>query len=131
MSVWWSGVWLSGSLHFSQQVTKRRLLKLQPAGVYVSSNDRPPPMPLRPSFPEKRPRSIWSVVMALLFGFALFIGLAFLASALGPVVLAIGGIVFVLVVFAAGHYLLWGYWLGDSIRREVEEEEANRRARDQ
>jgi hypothetical protein len=60
---------------------------------------------------------------------AAMFGLAFLASALGPVVLAIGGIVFVLAAIAAGHYLLWGYWLGDSIRREVEEEEANRRAR--
>ncbi len=88
----------------------------------MNSNDRPS-LPPRPPHTEKPRGSIWVVLLALMFGLAMFIGLVFLAGALGPVVLGIGGIVLILLAVTAGHYLLWGYWLSDSIRREVEEEE--------
>jgi hypothetical protein len=89
----------------------------------VPSNDRAPLPPLRPVPPEKPRGSLWAVLLALMFGLAMFIGLVFLAGALGPIVAAIGGLVLILLAVSAGHYLLWGYWLSDSIRREVEEED--------
>jgi hypothetical protein len=96
----------------------------------VSSNDRPPPRPDRPAPPEKPRGSIWTVILAFAFGIAMFLGLAVVAGPFMPVVLAIGGILLIVMGVAAGHYLLWGYWLSDSIRREVEEEEQNQ-SRDQ
>jgi hypothetical protein len=95
------------------------------------NSDRPekpaPPMPQRPASPgveAGRPRgSIWSILIAGATGVSLFIGMFFLAGALGPVVLGVGLVLGAIFVIACLHYLLWGRWLGDAIRQEVEEEE--------
>jgi hypothetical protein len=86
-----------------------------------------PPLPQRPVLPSaeaNRPRgSIWSIIIAGGTGLALFIGMFFLAGALGPVVLGVGLVLGAIYAIACLHYLLWGRWLGDAIRQEVEEEE--------
>jgi hypothetical protein len=86
-----------------------------------------PPMPRRPELPESEPAkprgSAWTVftATALIVGF--FSGLYFLAGELGPIVLGIGLVLGTIYVIACLHYLLWGRWLGDAIRQEVEAEE--------
>ena len=86
---------------------------------------QPPPIPTRPA-PPAASKSLWTIVLALLVGMAMFVGLVFLTGPVGPVVLAVGGGVFLLLLAAGAHYLVWGYWLGDSIRREVEQEELDK-----
>jgi Na+-transporting methylmalonyl-CoA/oxaloacetate decarboxylase gamma subunit len=72
----------------------------------------------------KKPRgSMWSIVAAAVFGFILFLGFLPLAGAAMYVALGAGVVFVVLSGVAAFHYFVWGRWLGDAIRREVEEEE--------
>jgi hypothetical protein len=78
---------------------------------------------MAPNAQEKPRGSVWSIVLAGVVGMTFFIGAIFLFSAFGMVVLGIGVVVGGICVVAFFHYLVWGYWLGDSIRREVEEEE--------
>jgi hypothetical protein len=86
-----------------------------------------PPTPERPAFPTiatTKPRaSPWSIIIAGATSLSLFIGMFFLAGALGPIVLGVGLVLGAIYVIACLHYLLWGRWLGDAIRQEVEEEE--------
>jgi hypothetical protein len=79
----------------------------------------------RPQPPETtKPRgSIWSIIIAGATGLSLFIGMFFLAGALGPIVLGVGLVLGAIYVIACLHYLLWGRWLGAAIRQEVEEED--------
>ena len=73
--------------------------------------------------PETKPRgSIWSIIIAGATALSLFIGMFFLAGALGPIVLGVGLVLGAIYVIACLHYLLWGRWLGDAIRQEVEAE---------
>jgi hypothetical protein len=87
-----------------------------------------PPPPQRPAMPNdvgKRPRgSIWSIIIAAATAVALFIGMIFLAGALGPIVLGVGLVLGAIYLIACLHYFLWGRWLGDAIRQEVEDEES-------
>ena len=84
-----------------------------------------PPLPQRPVMPteEKRPRGAWSIIIAAATAVTLFIGLFFLAGALGPIVLGVGLVLGAIYLIACLHYFLWGRWLGDAIRQEVEDEE--------
>ena len=75
-----------------------------------------------PESPKPR-GSPWSIIIAAATGLSLFISLFFLAGALGPVVLGVGMVLGAIYLIACLHYLLWGRWLGDAIRQEVEEEE--------
>jgi len=87
-----------------------------------------PVMPVRPTrAPDEAPPRGSLVGLVLGLGFGLFMA-GLLSTAL---ILTLGslGIAIVLVVttmigFGALHYLLWGWWLGDMIRRDVAEEEA-------
>jgi hypothetical protein len=45
-------------------------------------------------------------------------------------VLGVGLVLGAIYVIACLHYLLWGRWLGDAIRQEVEEEERHAQDRD-
>jgi hypothetical protein len=96
--------------------------------------DRPergvPSPPQRPLEPTKPRGSIWSIIIAGAVGLSLFIGMVFLAGALGPIVLGVGLVLGAIYVIACLHYLLWGRWLGDAIRQEVEEEERHAQDRD-
>lgn len=77
----------------------------------------PPPEP-------KSAGSSWlSIALALFAGLFLF-ALLFLLT--GGAAAAIVGAACVVFVFAGFHYFVWGWWLSDLIKRDVEEEEAER-----
>jgi hypothetical protein len=86
-------------------------------------------VPERP--PSTRPTqgSPWSIVLAGVTGLIFFIGFIFLAAPLGGIVLGVGVIVGGVFVVAFLHYLLWGRWLSQSIREEVEAEERDEESR--
>jgi hypothetical protein len=77
----------------------------------------------RPPLDEEQPipqRPYLSIVLAFLLAAAVFIGLFFLTlGAVGPMLLIAGGV----FLFAALHYLVWGWWLSRMIREEASEEE--------
>ncbi len=77
-----------------------------------------------PARPSQKRRSFLSLLLAGLLLLLTFAGLSLLTIGFAPlfgplaalIVLAIGGLV-------AFHYVVWGWWLGDAIRREVEAED--------
>lgn len=84
----------------------------------------PPQRPVMPTEDGKRSRgSVWSIIIAAATAVTLFIGMFFLAGALGPIVLGVGLVLGAIYLIACLHYFLWGRWLGEAIRQEVEEEE--------
>ena len=87
--------------------------------------------PQRPTFDQKQRGSSWSIVMAGVIGVFCFGGLTLLAAPLVGVALGVAMVVGGICVVAFLHYIVWGYWLGDSIRREVEEEEREQQRRSQ
>ena len=74
-----------------------------------------PPAPITPR------RSVWPLVFAAIL--AVFASGVLLLLTLGMfgLMLAVAALVF---MFVAMHYVVWGRWLGDAIRRDVAEEEA-------
>lgn len=88
---------------------------------------------LRPTPPEETPRSGgWtSIVLAGVVGLALA-GAMFLLILQFAAPLAIVGTLVVVVggLIALFHYVVWGWWLSNTIREEVEAEE-RRKAEDQ
>ncbi len=92
---------------------------------------RVPPSTQRPVGGESYRSSPWSIVLAGITGLVLFVGFIFLAAPLGGIVLGVGVILGGIFVIAFLHYLLWGYWLGNSIREEVEAEEREEEERRQ
>jgi hypothetical protein len=60
-------------------------------------------------------------MMALAVTFLICVALFFLTSGFFGLVLVMGGGIF---AFAALHYVVWGWWLGNVIRADVAEEEA-------
>ena len=89
----------------------------------MSTDQTPPPLPKRPEPPPRPRASFVAVAVACMFALALFVGLVLLAGVLGPIVLAAGGLLLLILLVTGAHYLIWGYWLSDSIHREVEEEQ--------
>ena len=75
--------------------------------------------------PEPPPaRKSWlSIVLASVVGVLLFVALLLLTA--GAAVAVAGAVIVGLLAcgFAAFHYLVWGWWLGDMIRREAEEDQ--------
>lgn len=85
-------------------------------GANVGHVARPnPPQPAAPR------TSIWPLVFAGIFA-ALVSGVLIVLTlgAFGLLLIAAGG----LLLVATLHYYIWGRWLGDAIRRDVAEEEA-------
>lgn len=76
------------------------------------------PEPPQPATPR---RSVWPLVFAAIL--AMFASGVLLLLTLGMfgLMLAVAAMVF---LFVAMHYIVWGRWLGDAIRRDVAEEEA-------
>ena len=66
------------------------------------------------------------MLLALLFGLMLFVGLVLLSQGMLLPLAVVGAAVFVFIGF---HYLVWGWWLGGAIRREVKSEEEEEQAR--
>jgi hypothetical protein len=80
-----------------------------------------PPLPPKPSLPEK-PRGSWlAILMAGGLSISVMVGLTFLTIGwFGPVVVVgavMGGIITM-------HYVVWGWWLQPVLKRAMEEEEA-------
>jgi uncharacterized membrane protein len=78
---------------------------------------------------ERKPGGWISILLAAVVGLAVVTGLFVLMLQVGGplavacvLVLGIGGVI------AAFHYLIWGHWLGRTIREEVEAEERERAA---
>jgi len=90
----------------------------------VSAEDRPTPpqrpvMPQRPERPDPSPPQGSSVLSIIFMGsLALFVlvGLVLLTIVFNGAIFVLAGI----FLFAAFHYLIWGWWLSKMIRREDE-----------
>jgi hypothetical protein len=98
-----------------------------------------PKMPERPTRPERpaeekrAKRPLWVrilFVIGLCVVAALFIG-PFLYVTFNPIFGAIWMAIMFFGPIAAFHYFVWGRWIGDTIRREVAEEEEAREALEQ
>jgi hypothetical protein len=71
--------------------------------------------------PEAKPRgSFLSIALAGMVAVALFVGLFFLTLGLVGPILVLGVVVFAMAAF---HYFVWGWWLSNLIRHDVEEED--------
>jgi hypothetical protein len=87
--------------------------------------------PFAPPTEEPPKPGAWvSILLAAVVGLIVVTGLFVLMLQIGGplaiacvLVLGIGGVI------AAFHYLLWGHWLGRTIREEVEAEERQRAAK--
>ena len=83
-----------------------------------------PPPPLRPSRPPK-PTALLPVVLAMVVGLMLLITVSLMSFGFAALVAAVGLAVFGFIGF---HYVCWGWWLGNAIRRDLEVEEGDGRA---
>src|SRR5690606_28524889 len=75
----------------------------------MSTDKTPPPLPKRPEPPPRPRASFVAVAVACMFALALFVGLVLLAGVLGPIVLAAGGLLLLILLVTGAHYLIWGY----------------------
>jgi hypothetical protein len=95
---------------------------LAPGERRVAARDLPQ-MPERSSVPQasqgRRPGGLAAIFVAMI-GIVVICAILFLCSGgnLGAVMIAVG-----MFLFALLHYLLWGWWLGGAIRRQVEQED--------
>ena len=91
-----------------------------------SSLDRNSPAPGR-SDPRPTPGAWISILLAGVIGLALCTGLFVLMLQFGGPLAVVAVLVFGLGgVIALFHYVIWGWWLGRTIREEVEAEERQR-----
>lgn len=85
-----------------------------------------PEMPVKPEPPQEEPESSgrggswWMVMLAVMLAVFFAGGLIVLSMGAFSWVIALGLGIF---LFAALHYLLWGWWLGGVIHRDVAREE--------
>jgi hypothetical protein len=79
--------------------------------------------PLSPPAPAKPSGSLLSVFMAGVGALVIAVVLGLLMIPVAGVALAAVVLVFVLVALAAFHYVVWGWWLSNAIREDVEAEE--------
>jgi hypothetical protein len=77
----------------------------------------PPPAPAKPS------GSLLGVFMAGVGALVIAVVLGLLMIPVAGVALAAVVLVFVLVALAAFHYVVWGWWLSNTIREDVEADE--------
>ena len=92
-----------------------------------ASLDGSAPAPDR-SNPRPTPRAWLSILLAGVIGLALTTGLFVLMLQVGGPLAIAAVLVFGLGgVIALFHYLVWGWWLGRTIREEVEAEERSKR----
>jgi hypothetical protein len=91
------------------------------------SFDREPAAPRRPD-PSPKPGAWISILLAALVGLMLTMALFVLMLQFGGPLAIVAVLVFGLGgVIALFHYLIWGWWLGRTIREEVEAEERERK----
>ena len=78
--------------------------------------------PVRPESPEPKPKGSWVTLMiAAAAGMMILVALVMLTGGYLGLVILVGGGVFAMAAF---HYLVWGWWLSDVIRRQEAEAEA-------
>ena len=82
-------------------------------------------VPRRPSEPAKPRGGPLALILAGMLALVVFAGLFVLLAQIAVALVA--GFVLILLA-AAFHYLVWGRWIGESIRREVEAEDEQSRA---
>jgi hypothetical protein len=93
-----------------------------------SSLDRSTPAQDR-SNPRPTPGAWLSILLAGVIGLALTTGLFVLMLQFGGPLAVVAVLVFGLGgVIALFHYLIWGWWLGRTIREEVEAQERQQRS---
>jgi hypothetical protein len=79
--------------------------------------------------PAPRPGAWISILLAGVVGLVLFAGLFLLMLQIGGPLAVVAVLVFGLGgLVALFHYVVWGWWLGRTIREEVEREERERPA---
>ena len=83
-----------------------------------------PSPPLPPTRPPKR-TALLPIVLALVVGLMLLITLSLMSFGFAALVAVVALSVFGLIGF---HYVCWGWWLGNAIRRDLEMEEADGKA---
>ncbi|MBI1903811.1 MAG: hypothetical protein HYS13_22125 [Planctomycetia bacterium] len=77
-----------------------------------------------PQPPENGPRPRrYGCIVALLLGFVILGGLLASAILAGTFTLAFVGVVAAIFGSVVLHYLVWGRWLGERIREDVQREE--------
>jgi hypothetical protein len=90
------------------------------------TSDRESFAPRRPD-PAPKPGAWISILLAGVVAFALCAGLFLLMLQFGGPLAVVAVLVFGLGgVIALFHYVIWGWWLGRTIREEVEAEERER-----
>ncbi len=99
-------------------------------GGYIGAMDSPQPerpavprMPERPDAPDsgaEKQRGCMSILLASLSGIILLSLFMLLAMPFGKVGLVVVGIIGGVFLIAFLHYVTWGWWLGQLIRREEE-----------
>jgi hypothetical protein len=93
-------------------------------------SERPtmPERPARPSKPEQLIRtksSLWIRIFVWFgFGVVALLVVPLILFGIHPIIGAIYLAIILLGPIAAFHYFVWGRWIGDTIRKEVAEEEA-------
>ncbi|HEX4146506.1 MAG TPA: hypothetical protein VHY91_23600 [Pirellulales bacterium] len=81
----------------------------------------------RPEPEGPKPPASWlSLLLAAGVGFMILAGLVMLTGGYLGLVIVVGGGVFAMAAF---HYLVWGWWLSDKLRRAEAEAEAEQIAR--
>ena len=81
----------------------------------------------RPEPPTTKPQGSWvTLLIAAMAGLMILTALVMLTGGYLGLVILVGGGVFAMAGF---HYLVWGWWLSDSLRREQAEAD-EREARD-
>jgi membrane protein implicated in regulation of membrane protease activity len=85
----------------------------------------------RPSLPEQTPKTgSWiSILLAAVAALSIVAGLFVLMLQFGGPLAIVAVLVFAIGgVIALFHYIVWGWWLGRTIREEVESEERKRQS---
>lgn len=80
-----------------------------------------PPRPARPLEPTKPRGSLLGILLALIAGVALLVTAVVFTRGVAVFFFLVMLVVFGLVGF---HYLVWGWWLGEALRQEMRDEDA-------
>ena len=94
----------------------------------MTAKPQPPIRPAIPTPPEKPHEpgvpgrgSLLPIALVAALGLACLVTLSIMSGGFFALVVAVAMAIFTMIAF---HYLLWGWWLGEAIRRKQAEEEA-------
>lgn len=78
-----------------------------------------PPRPTKPPAPTKPKASFVSIILAFFVALMCFIVAAFFSQGFAALFFMVILVVFGLIGF---HYIVWGWWLGESIKHDAQED---------